>query len=211
MKASTIDQMLFSDCSTFSTTGYIRTYCNRSSKSFISNILILFYSIFSAQLRIILFGACSHFVIKFSTLFVAKLIIFHRYLSRIRRRIYIAADHTAYRTGNQFAVCQNLFAFFSCQSVRIFAVCQSLPDYLAHSRTDRTILTLTLIRRRCRTARYGMGNLVDYVVLIQLFDFTGCFSMRGIDQSRKDIRFQIVFQAAAVDSGINQCGTARIG
>ncbi|CWS18906.1 Uncharacterised protein [Neisseria meningitidis] len=56
-----------------------------------------------------------------------------------------------------------------------------------------------------------MGNLVDYVVLIQLFDFTGCFSMRGIDQSRKDIRFQIVFQAAAVDSGINQCGTARIG
>ncbi|CWN36312.1 Uncharacterised protein [Neisseria meningitidis] len=56
-----------------------------------------------------------------------------------------------------------------------------------------------------------MGNLVDYVVLIQLFDFTGCFSMRSIHQSRKDIRFQIVFQAAAVDSGINQCGTARIG
>ena len=35
--------------------------------------------------------------------------------------------------------------------------------------------------------------------------------MRSIHQSRKDIRFQIVFQAAAVDSGINQRGTACIG
>ncbi|EOB78620.1 hypothetical protein NM2003022_1739, partial [Neisseria meningitidis 2003022] len=202
MKASTIDQMLFSDCSTFSTTGYIRTYCNRSSKSFISNILILFYSIFSAQLRIILFGACSHFVIKFSTLFVAKLIIFHRYLSRIRRRIYIAADHTAYRTGNQFAVCQNLFAFFSCQSGRIFAVCQSLPDYLAHSRTDRTILTLALIRRRCRTARYGMGNLVGNVVFAEIkFDFARYFSVYGTDYRAQCGIAQVVFQAAAVDGG----------
>ncbi len=55
-----------------------------------------------------------------------------------------------------------------------------------------------------------MGNLMGKTVLIQLFDFTCCLSMRSIHQSRKDIRFQIVFQTAAVNGGVNQRGTARI-
>ncbi|CWM90313.1 Uncharacterised protein [Neisseria meningitidis] len=56
-----------------------------------------------------------------------------------------------------------------------------------------------------------MGNFVGDIVLIQLLNLTRSLPMRGIHQCRQDICLQIVFQAAAVNSGVDQRGTARIG
>ncbi|EOB51183.1 hypothetical protein NM96060_2235, partial [Neisseria meningitidis 96060] len=59
---------------------------------------------------------------------------------------------------------------------------QSLTNNLTDCSAYRTILTLALIRRRCRTARYGMGNLMGNVVFAEIkFDFARYFSVYGTD------------------------------
>ena len=154
-------------------------------------------------------------LLKFITLctnaFRIQSIILHRYLCCICRSIHIPLAQRRNRPCSQLRLSNDFCPVFHIQAARVSAVQQGFAEDFTDRRSYRAVLALALIRRRSSTARYGMGNLVGYVMMILLFDFTYCLSMRSIHQSRKDIRFQIVFQAAAVNSGINQRGTARIG